>query len=68
MLLPPMLAAIVGVMVIGHFLVNLTPPARCAMDKEDRDFPGRESSFSQICASGSGQVRVRVIENQHPIV
>ena len=43
----PFLPTLASAMVLGNFLVYLIPPARRAMDNEDRAFPGTEYSTAQ---------------------
>lgn len=48
MLVPPMLGALPLAMVIANFGVYLIPPARRAMDREDRGMPGVDYVSSQV--------------------
>jgi hypothetical protein len=43
----PMVPALSGSMVIGNFLIYLIPPARLAMDAEDRDYPCTDYATAQ---------------------
>jgi hypothetical protein len=47
MTLPLVIAAIFPAFVVTNFLVYLIPPARRAMDNEDKAFPGTEYAASQ---------------------
>ncbi len=47
MFAPPFIATIPIAMVVINFLVYLIPPARRAMDKEDRNIPGVDYHSSQ---------------------
>jgi hypothetical protein len=46
-LFAPCIPVLVGSMVLGNFLIYLIPPARRAMDNEDKAFPGTEYSTAQ---------------------
>jgi hypothetical protein len=46
-LFAPFIPTLVGSMVVGNFLIYLIPPARRAMDNEDKAFPGTEYSTAQ---------------------
>jgi hypothetical protein len=46
-LFAPFIPLLAAAMVIGNFLIYLIPPARRAMDNEDKDFPGTEYSTAQ---------------------
>ncbi len=43
----PFIPTVVAAMLITNFLVYLIPPARRAMDSEDRAFPGTEYGTAQ---------------------
>ena len=43
----PFIPELAGSMVLANFLIYLIPPARRAMDNEDRAFPGTEYSTAQ---------------------
>jgi hypothetical protein len=44
---PLLIPTMIGAMVVGNFLIYLIPPARAAMDAEDRAFPGTEYATAQ---------------------
>jgi hypothetical protein len=43
----PLIPELAGSMVLANFVIYLIPPARRAMDNEDRAFPGTEYSTAQ---------------------
>jgi nitrate reductase NapE component len=47
LVLGPMIPALTGAMVLGNFLVWLIPPARRAMQEEDRPHPGTDYATAQ---------------------
>jgi len=58
MLLPSLLASIFPAFIVTNFLVYLIPPARRAMDSEDRAFPGTDYTSSQRALIRLGSVAV----------
>ena len=46
-LFAPFVPTIAAAMIVGNYLVCLVPPARRAMDAEDRAFPGTEYATAQ---------------------
>jgi hypothetical protein len=53
-LFPVLLAALCPALLLTNFLVYLVPPARRAMDTEDRGYPGTDYSSSQRALSKLG--------------
>jgi hypothetical protein len=51
MFCPLIIPAVSGACVIGNFLIYRIPPARRAMDGEDRGFPGTEYETAQKALS-----------------
>lgn len=47
-LIPSLIAAVCPAFALTNFLVYLIPPARRAMDTEDRDYPGTGYNASQL--------------------
>jgi hypothetical protein len=47
----PLVPALSGSMVIGNFAIYLIPPARRAMDAEDRSYPGTDYATAQKALS-----------------
>jgi hypothetical protein len=47
LLFAPVIPALSGSMVIGNFAIYLIPPARRAMDAEDRNYPGTDYATDQ---------------------
>lgn len=47
----PLVPALSGSMVIGNFAIYLIPPARRAMDAEDRNYPGTDYATAQKALS-----------------
>lgn len=43
----PFVPVMAGSMVLGNFLIYLIPPARRAMDNEDKAFPGTKYATAQ---------------------
>ena len=60
MVLPFVIASLFPAFIVTNFLVYLIPPARRAMDKEDRDFPGTDYKSSQRALIKVGAVALGI--------
>ena len=56
MTLPFLVASIAPALVVTNFLIYLMPPARRAMNNEDRDFPGTGYASSQKALTKVGMI------------